>query len=68
MGQRTGPNTTIWRERLREATKKLTDGQVTEIRDLLASGVKGYQIADMYGVCHSTISNIKHGKHYKEVI
>lgn len=68
IGQRHGPNTSEWKERLRTATQKLSDDQVREIRARLARGELGYKIAAAFGVCHSTITNIKSGKNYKEVI
>lgn len=66
-GQRTGPNTEEWRARLSTATKKLSDTEVAQIKMLLGFGMKGAHIAARYGVSQSTISNIKHGKHYEEV-
>jgi hypothetical protein len=41
---------------------KLTDAQVLEIRELLSVGVKQVEIASMYNMAQSTISNIKTGK------
>jgi len=44
---------------------KLTEAQVTEIRKLLASReLKGYQIAERYGVSPATITRIKQGHTY----
>ena len=41
---------------------KLTEGKVREIKKLQIQGVTGRQIADMYGVNFSTISDIKQGR------
>jgi group I intron endonuclease len=41
---------------------KLTDDQVSEIRTLLANGIKQTDIGAMYGVGGPTISNIKRGR------
>lgn len=41
---------------------KLTKDDVYAIRVLLASGIKGVQIANQYNVCRATISRIKNGK------
>lgn len=46
---------------------KLTDDKVREIRALLSKGLTTRKIADMYGVCDPTISNINTGKTWKHV-
>lgn len=63
-GQTHGANTDHWRARLSEAGKSLTQRQADEISFFLGLGVKGKELATMYGVCPTTISNIKNGKHY----
>ena len=44
------------------AMKKLTTEEVNQIRFGLATGLKGHELAEMYQVCDSTISEIKLGK------
>jgi hypothetical protein len=48
-------------------TSKLTAEKVTEIRKLIASGVGVTDIADIYGVHYSTISEIRDGKAWKHI-
>ncbi len=55
------------RAKLSSAIRKLTGDQVKEIRHLLASGVKQYEIAQLYGVNKGTISNIHRKKFYNDV-
>lgn len=46
---------------------KLTEAQVVEIREAIASGVKQRDIATKYGVGQSSISRIKRGTHWTRV-
>jgi hypothetical protein len=55
------------RRRIRDATQKLTDDQVREIRELLRQKVSQYVIADRYQVHQGSISNIARGITYKHV-
>lgn len=50
------------------STRKLSDGQVREIRLLVSStGLTNIEIAARYGVHHSTVSLIRRGKVWKSV-
>lgn len=44
---------------------KLTNQQVQQVRECLASGEKVVHIARMFGVANTTISDIKHGKTWR---
>ena len=46
----------------RPSLRKLTDEQITTIRQRLAGGARQQDLADQYGVGNPTISNIKRGK------
>ena len=56
------------KQRLSKAVAKLTDEQVREIRAKLANKVSQYAIADEYNVHQGTISNIKRGISYSDVV
>lgn len=50
------------------STRKLSDGQVREIRRLVSgTGLTNIEIAERYGVHHSTVSLIRRGKVWKSV-
>lgn len=51
----------------RHGCAKLTNDQVREIRRLLASKIKGVEIAKRFGVAANTIHNIRSGTHWKSV-
>ncbi|MCE5220037.1 MAG: HNH endonuclease [Clostridium sp.] len=64
------------REKIRNAPKlkgsqkkqsKLTEDDVIIIKDYLNKGMGVREIARLYNVCHSIISNIKTGKAWKHV-
>lgn len=55
------------RAKISASNKKLTNDQVVEIRNLIASGFKQYEIAKLYGVDKGTISNIHRKKSYADV-
>lgn len=46
---------------------KLTNNQVIEIIKMLKEGMRGMDIAKIFGICQSTISLIKHGKAWKSI-
>jgi DNA invertase Pin-like site-specific DNA recombinase len=46
---------------------KLTAGQVEHVRGLLASGFKQRQIAVMFGIDQSAVSNIKRRRNWKHI-
>lgn len=49
------------------ATAKLTDAKVREIKRLLSEGIKGSEIAKMFGMSRAQISRINTGKHWEHV-
>lgn len=51
----------------RHHASKLSHDQVIEIRKLSANGVSNKALAIDYGVCSTTITNIKLNKRYKKV-
>jgi len=57
-----------WLKKIAHSLNKLTDDQVREIRKMLSDNVSQYVIADMYGVHQGTISNIKRGISYADII
>lgn len=48
-----------WLQKIRVGNSKLTDGQVHEVRRLIADKVSQYVIAPMFGIHQGTVSNIK---------
>jgi group I intron endonuclease len=52
----------------KENKSKLTAKQVKEIKNLLAEGIRQYDIAKSYRVSEALISLIKHGKIWSDVI
>lgn len=54
------------RAKLRSAVQKLTPDQVTEIRRLIATGMRQRDIAAKFGVHQGSISNIARGITYRE--
>lgn len=65
-------NNSEWKEQFAkrgaETKRKLSPGQVSEIKEGLASGRSLRDLADTYGVCKSSIQQIKEGKSYAWVI
>jgi hypothetical protein len=47
--------------------RKLSDVQVSTIREMLANGDTQYAIARKFSVCQKTISNLALGRHYQSV-
>lgn len=56
-----------WADKVSMAVRKLTDEDVHTIRKSLQSGVKIKDLAQMYGVHRTTITNIKMGRFYADV-
>jgi DNA-binding transcriptional regulator YiaG len=57
-----------WGDKISAATRKLTDIQVSEIRAALQAGLTQASLARQYGVDSGTISNIKRGLFYRDVL
>lgn len=51
----------------KHSAAKLNSSQVVQIRELLATGATQRKIAELFGVCNSTISQIHSGKVWKSV-
>ncbi len=51
----------------RRKNAKLTESKVREIRQLHANGQRMVDLVARFGVCHSLISNVIHGKAWKHV-
>jgi len=47
--------------------QKLTEKQAGEIKELLAKGVRGRDLAKEFGVSEQTVCDIKHGRIYRRV-
>lgn len=47
--------------------RKLTDSNVIEIKKLLAQGDQNLTIAKQFNIDPSTVSNIRHGKHWRKL-
>lgn len=63
----TGRNIT-WGDKISQANRKLTDRQVRVIRKMLARGLLLKEIASRFDVHWTTISNIKRGLFYTDVV
>jgi hypothetical protein len=57
-----------WSDKLVKPKRKLTDDQAREIKRRLANGENQYHLADEFGVHQGTISNIKRGISYAEIM
>lgn len=57
-----------WKNKVGKANEKLNDDQIVQIRKLLNDKVSQYTIADMFNVHQGTISNIKNGKCYANIL
>lgn len=57
-----------WLKKIAHSLNKLSDDQVREIRVHLSNKVSQYKLAEMYGVHQGTISNIKRGVSYADIL
>jgi hypothetical protein len=57
-----------WLQKIRKSNQKLTDNQVRQIRLRLSLGESQYTIAALFGIHQGSVSNIKRGITYKDVL
>lgn len=60
--------TPAMRAKLREANRRLSDGDVRQIKAMLAAGSPQAAIAARFNVSVSTISGIKRGKKFRDIV